>query len=176
MWVLISTKTVPRKVSPDLAARIAKKVPSFVPTVGVFVEQSAADIVKIAKKVGLAGVQLHGDHTVADCETIASELEVFLIKAVRVGTEADVEGLAAFKDSVGYFLLDARVDGQMGGTGQTFPWELAARAKAFKKPIFLAGDSPPKTWPRPLKQRSTVCRGRGQRRRKIARNEKISTK
>jgi phosphoribosylanthranilate isomerase len=90
-------KDSPRKVSPDLAARIAKKVPSFVPTVGVFVEQTAAEIVKIAKKVGLAGVQLHGDHTVADCETIASELEVFLIKAVRVGTEADVEVLAALK-------------------------------------------------------------------------------
>lgn len=132
-------KDSPRKVSPDLAARIAKKVPSFVPTVGVFVEQTAAEIVKIAKKVGLAGVQLHGDHTVADCETIASELEVFLIKAVRVGTEADVDALAAYKDAVGYFLLDARVDGQLGGTGQTFPWELAARAKAFKKPIFLAG-------------------------------------
>lgn len=132
-------KDSPRKVSPDLAARIAKKVPSFVPTVGVFVEQPAADIVKIAKKVGLAGVQLHGDQTVEDCAAIASELEVFLVKAVRVGNESDVDRLAAFQDVVGYFLLDARVEGAMGGTGQTFPWELAARAKAFKKPIFLAG-------------------------------------
>jgi hypothetical protein len=41
----------------------------------------------------------------------------------------------------------------MGGTGQTFPWELAARAKVFKKPIFLAGGlTPSKTWPRPLRR------------------------
>ncbi len=132
-------KDSPRKVSPDLAARIAKKVPSFVPTIGVFVEQSAPEIVKIAKKVGLAGIQLHGEHTPADCEAITSELEVFLIKSVRVAAESDLEVMSGFKDVVNYFLLDARVDGQMGGTGQSFPWELTARAKVFGKPIFLAG-------------------------------------
>jgi phosphoribosylanthranilate isomerase len=132
-------KESPRKVSPDLAARIAKKVPSFVPTVGVFVEQNVADIIKIAKKVGLAGIQLHGDQTVADCEAISGELEVFLIKSVRVASEADLEGLSAYKEIVQNILLDARVDGQMGGTGQTFPWALATRAKVFGKPIFIAG-------------------------------------
>lgn len=138
-------KDSPRKVSPDLAARIAKKVPSFVPTIGVFVEQSAAEIVKIAKKAGLSGIQLHGDQTPADCEVLTSELEVFLIKSVRVAVEADLEVLVGFKDVVNYFLLDARVDGQMGGTGQTFPWELTARAKVFGKPVFLAGGLTPDT-------------------------------
>lgn len=136
-------KDSPRKVSPDLAARIVKKVPSFVPTVGVFVEQSAPEIVKIAKKVGLAGIQLHGEQTPADCESLASELEVFLIKSVRVAVESDLDVLSGFKDVVQYFLLDARVDGQMGGTGQTFPWELTARAKVFGKPVFLAGGLTP---------------------------------
>jgi phosphoribosylanthranilate isomerase len=51
--------------------------------------------------------------------------------------------LSGFKDVVNYFLLDARVDGQMGGTGQTFPWELTARAKVFGKPVFLAGGLTP---------------------------------
>jgi phosphoribosylanthranilate isomerase len=132
-------KESPRKVSPELAARIAAKVPSFVPTIGVFVEQSVPEIVKIAKKVGLAGIQLHGDHTPAECEAIASELEVVLIKSVRVATEADLEVLPGFKDVVNYFLLDARVEGQTGGTGQTFPWDLAVRAKVYGKPLFLAG-------------------------------------
>lgn len=136
-------KDSPRKVSPDLAARIAKKVPSFVPTVGVFVEQTAAEIIKIAQKVGLAGIQLHGDHSPADAEAITAELEVFIIKSVRVATEADLEVLSGFKEVVNYFLLDARVDGQLGGTGQTFPWELTARAKVYGKPVFLAGGLTP---------------------------------
>jgi phosphoribosylanthranilate isomerase len=54
-------KDSPRKVSPDLAARIAKKVPSFVPTIGVFVEQTAAEIVKIAKKWGWRGFNFMGN-------------------------------------------------------------------------------------------------------------------
>ncbi|MBL0058363.1 MAG: phosphoribosylanthranilate isomerase [Elusimicrobia bacterium] len=136
-------KDSPRKVSPDLAARIAKKVPSFVPTIGVFVDQGPAEIVKIAKKVGLGGIQLHGEQTPDDCRAIAGELEVLLIKAFRVAEEKDLDPLAAYKDVVGYFLLDTRVEGLAGGTGQTFPWDLAVRARAFGKPVFLAGGLTP---------------------------------
>lgn len=133
----------PRKVSVDLAARIAKKVPPFVPLVGVFVNQTPAEIVKIAQKVGLGGIQLHGDQTPDDCRAIAGQLESFVMRAFRIGGEADLEPLAAFKEVCKYFLLDARVEGQPGGTGQTFPWDLAARAKSFGVPIFLAGGLTP---------------------------------
>lgn len=136
-------KESPRKVSPEQAAKIARKVPSFVPTVGVFVEQTVPEILKIVQKVGLAGVQLHGDHAPEDARALAEKLEVLLIKAFRVGGEADLEPLAAYKDAVGYFLLDARVEGAAGGTGQTFPWDLAVRARALGKPIFLAGGLTP---------------------------------
>lgn len=136
-------KESPRKVSADQAAKIAKKVPSFVPTVGVFVEQTVPEIIKIAQKVGLAGIQLHGDHTPEDCRALSDALEAFLVKAVRVGQESDLEALAAYKDVVGYFLLDARVEGLAGGTGQTFPWALATRARAYGRPFFLAGGLTP---------------------------------
>ena len=136
-------KESPRKVSPEQAAKIARKVPSFVPTVGVFVEHTVPEILKIAQKVGLTGVQLHGDQTPEDARALSEKLEVLLIKAFRVGGEADLEQLAAYKDVVGYFLLDARVEGVAGGTGQTFPWDLAVRARAFGKPLFLAGGLTP---------------------------------
>lgn len=136
-------KESPRKVSPEQAAKIARKVPSFVPTVGVFVEQTVPEILKIVQKVGLAGVQLHGDHTPEDAHALAEKLEVFLIKAFRVGAESDLDPLPAYKDAVGYFLLDARVEGVAGGTGQTFPWDLAVRARSLGKPIFLAGGLTP---------------------------------
>jgi len=136
-------KDSPRKVSLDLATRMAPKIPPFVPTVGVFVEQTVEEIVKTASKVGLAGVQLHGNHTPEDCRFISERLEVFIVRAFRVAEEKDLEPLPLFVDVCPYFLLDARVDGALGGTGQTFPWDLAVRARAFKKPIFLAGGLTP---------------------------------
>jgi phosphoribosylanthranilate isomerase len=137
-------KESPRKVSPEQAAKIARKVPSFVPTVGVFVEHTVPEILKIAQKVGLTGVQLHGDQTVEDAraslrKTGGSSHQGSSAWAGRPTSNA----LAAYKDVVGYFLLDARVEGVAGGTGQTFPWDLAVRARAFGKPLFLAGGLTP---------------------------------
>ncbi len=142
----------PRKVSPELAARIAKKVPSFVPCVGVFVEQGVDEIVKIAQKTGLMGVQLHGDQTPEDCRVLSERLETFIIKAFRVAQESDLEALAPYQYVCKYFLLDARVEGETGGTGQTFPWELAQRAGAFKVPLFVAGGLTPENVREAVKQ------------------------
>lgn len=133
----------PRKVSPDLAARIAKKVPPFVPTIGVFVEQKVDEILKTVEKVGLMGVQLHGDHTPEDCRAITEKMEVTLLRAFRVGEEKDLEAISPFKGLVSHILLDAKVEGQAGGTGQVFPWALARQAKAFGMPVFLAGGLTP---------------------------------
>lgn len=136
-------KDSPRKVSPEQAAKITAKVPPFVTTVGVFVEQTPEQIVKIAQKANLGAIQLHGDQTPEDCRAIAEKLETPLIKVFRVGEEKDLEGIAAFEGAVQYLMLDARVDGQPGGTGQTFPWELAAKAKFARLPVFLAGGLTP---------------------------------
>ncbi|MBK8870318.1 MAG: hypothetical protein IPN19_04530 [Elusimicrobia bacterium] len=169
-------KDSPRNVSPDLAARIAKKVPSFVPTVGVFVEQTAAEIVKIAKKVGLAGVQLHGDHTVADCESIASELEgVFSSRRFEWGPR---------RTWTRWRLIKMPWAISCWTPGWTANW--AARAKPFrgtwrrgrkrlKNRFSWPGDSPLKTWPRPLKRRNRSP-WTWPAALKNLRNEKISTK
>lgn len=133
----------PRKVSPDLAGRVARKVPPFVPTVGVFVDHSVEDIVKIAQKVGLQGIQLHGEYSPEDCRRLSEQLESFLMRVFRVATAADLESLGAYKEVCKYFLLDAKVEDQPGGTGQTFPWELATQARGFGVPVFLAGGLTP---------------------------------
>ena len=128
----------PRKVSVDLAARIANKVPPFVPLLGVFVNQTPAEIVKIAQKVGLGGIQLHGDQTPDDCRAIAGQLESFVMRAFRIGGEADLEPLAAFQEVCKYVLLDARVEDQPGGPCQTVHWALGARAESCGCRISLA--------------------------------------
>ena len=136
-------KDSPRKVSPDVAEQIARKVPPFVTTVGVFVEQGPEEIVKIVRKVGLMGVQLHGDHTPEDAWAVAEKAEVTLIRAVRVAEEKDLEAIAAFQGIVSHVLLDAKVEGLAGGTGTLVPWVLAAQSKSFGVPLFLAGGLTP---------------------------------
>jgi phosphoribosylanthranilate isomerase len=135
----------PRKVSPELAARIVAKVPPFVPCVGVFVDQEVKDILKIVQKAGLMGVQLHGEQTPEDCRALREQLEdsVLLMKAFRVAQESDVEAMSAYQGLCSHFLLDARVEDQPGGTGQSFPWELAERAKFYRTPLFVAGGLTP---------------------------------
>jgi phosphoribosylanthranilate isomerase len=41
------------------------------------------------------------------------------------------------------WLLDAYSPGKPGGTGETFNWDLALRAQAMGRPIFLAGGLTP---------------------------------
>jgi phosphoribosylanthranilate isomerase len=133
----------PRKVSPDLAARIVKKVPPFIPCVGVFVEQKAEEVLRIVEKTGLMGVQLHGDHTPEDARTVTERMEVSVIRAVRVAAEEDLAVIASFRGAATHVLLDAKVEGLAGGTGKTFPWTLAKRAASFGLPVFLAGGLTP---------------------------------
>jgi phosphoribosylanthranilate isomerase len=136
----------PRKVSPEMAAKIVKAVPSFVPCVGVFVDHPVDGILKVVQKTGLMGIQLHGDmYTPGDCRWIRENLDesVLLIKVFRVAGENDLEGMVLYRDLVTYCLLDARVEGTVGGTGQTFPWDLAVKAQAGGVKIFLAGGLTP---------------------------------
>ena len=61
-----------------------------------------------------------------------------MIKAVRVAIIDDVGSVMDYT-AVGAVLLDSRSDAARGGTGETFDWSLALRAKAAGKPLILAG-------------------------------------
>lgn len=99
--------------------------------VGVFVDQSEAEIARIRAEVGLDCVQLHGDEPPALVERFLPHA----YKAIRV--RGDV--LAAVRSFPGeHVLLDAYVPGWPGGTGATFDWQLA-RAVAAERKLTLAG-------------------------------------
>ena len=66
------------------------------------------------------------------------------IKAFRMRDESTLAEIAAYPDPVGAILLDTYQHNKLGGSGETFNWELAARAKTLTdRPIILAGGLTP---------------------------------
>jgi phosphoribosylanthranilate isomerase len=123
----------PRYVDPFRARAIAARLPPFVTTVGVFVNQPTAYIAGVASLVRLGAVQLHGDETPGAAEA----LPLPVIKAIRLG-DAGIAGWPARTT----LLLDAHDPVRRGGTGQTIDWSAAA-AVAAERRVLLAGGLTP---------------------------------
>jgi phosphoribosylanthranilate isomerase len=136
-------KESPRKVSVNKAKEMIEKLPSFVTSVGDFVDEELNEVVKIAKKSALKMIQLHGNETVDYCSQLVLLTSLPIIKCFRIENEGSLQQLEAYKDVANYFLLDAHVPGQPGGTGEVFNWDIAVKAKELNKPMFLAGGLTP---------------------------------
>lgn len=134
----------PRRIDASAAAAIISKLPPFVQTVGVFANQSAEEILEIMKVSGARYAQLCGE--LPDVRVLSGGLGCGrIIRALRIRSDEDIE--AAMEECPGCscaaFLLDAHVEGMMGGTGHTIDWSLAARAGVLGRPIILAGGLTP---------------------------------
>ena len=127
----------PRSVTMKVAREIISKLPPFVDSVGVFVNETVERVNKVADYCGLDLVQLHGEESPAFCQKIHRRV----IKAFRI------KDLQSFKKLDKYpvsgFLLDTFSENLHGGTGKVFDWNLAHRAKKMG-PIILAGGLTPR--------------------------------
>lgn len=124
----------PRYVEPEAAAEIARALPADVAPVGVFVDPAVDDVRRIAARVGLAAVQLHGDEPATLCDGLPYRV----LKAVPVVTGAATRAAAERVPRRVTVLLDARDPVRRGGTGRTVDWGVAAEVAARRR-IFLAG-------------------------------------
>ena len=129
----------PRYVAPAKAGMIVRRLPKRVLTIGVFVNESEPKMLEIARAVGLDALQLHGDETPAMVTRLKRSFPV--IKAIRVKMSSRAGQLVRFRAATALLLdgFDAR---RRGGTGKTFDWEIARRAKRYGR-IFLAGGLTP---------------------------------
>jgi phosphoribosylanthranilate isomerase len=127
----------PRYIAPAKAAEIIRKLPAFIDTAGVFVNESVEHIHETKNLCQLDWVQLHGDEDPEFCRQFLSD-NVKIMKAIRVKSQADVEKADGFfTDAV---LLDAFDPEKYGGTGITFDWNIIGH---ISKRIFLAGGIKP---------------------------------
>lgn len=128
----------PRFISAREARAIVEALPVEVSTVGVFVNETEADLLRTADEAGMRAVQLHGDETPAYCARLRGKLT---IKALRASDEFDPASASSYEtDAV---LLDAYVPGEWGGTGRVCDWEAARRVRAIVPRLYLAGGLAP---------------------------------
>jgi len=125
----------PRKVPEDTVKRIVGKLPPYVSKVGVFVNEDLKNIERIAKSCKLDIAQLHGDESPEFCNEVKKFTKI--IKAFRLKDEGCLKAIPDYDADL--YLLDAYSDELYGGTGKTFNWDLAVKAKEFGKDIILAG-------------------------------------
>ncbi|WP_300440780.1 phosphoribosylanthranilate isomerase [Zoogloea sp.] len=122
----------PRFVSFERAAELARLIPPFVTTVGLFVNAGRDYVENALEAVPLQVLQFHGDETEADCVGYGLPY----IKAGRMRPGLDLLKYAASFPCAQGLLLDAFVEGY-GGGGEAFDWSLIP--SGLPLPLILSG-------------------------------------
>jgi phosphoribosylanthranilate isomerase len=127
----------PRSVSVGDAADIIRALPGFVIKAGVFVNAPADLVHHCICECGLNLLQFHGDEPPDYCR----QFGLMSMKAFRIRDETSLKALPEYQTDA--WLLDAFAPDKRGGTGESFNWDLAVRAREMGRPIFLAGGLTP---------------------------------
>ena len=130
-----------RSCDPGAAVGIARALRRRVEICGIFVNQPIEEIAALAEEVPLSMVQLHGDEGPSFCSEVARRTGARVLKAAGIASRADLQALQAFRN-VDFHLVDARVPGLRGGTGQTVDWDLIASRRS-PVPLVLSGGLTP---------------------------------
>jgi phosphoribosylanthranilate isomerase len=129
----------PRYIQPAAARQIIRRLPERIEAVGVFVNETEAKMLAIARRVGLDYLQLHGEELPEQVARLKRKIPV--IKAVRVRDSFRPKQLDSF-GRASAILLDGFEARRHGGTGKTFKWSLARGSNGSRR-IFLAGGLTP---------------------------------
>jgi len=132
----------PRMLTPERAAEVLHDVPRGVRRVGVFADQSAAEVARIVDAVGLDVVQVHGATDARRLDDLRGALSAAIWPVIRVAGTQLPEATGELLRLADGLLLDALVPGALGGTGVTLAWTGIAhelRRIRGNTPIILAG-------------------------------------
>ena len=109
--------------------------------VGVFVDETAQNIITRVVNYKLDLVQLHGHETPTLIRnlrrTLADIRPVKFIKAISVSSRDDIAAYRDYEDCVDYFLFDTKCK-TVGGSGEQFDWSVLD-AYDGTRPFLLSG-------------------------------------
>ncbi len=125
-----------RYIEPKKAQSIISKLPLFVTTVGVFVNQELDEIRNIKEEAGFDVFQLHGDESPDFC----NKLEGKVIKTIRVKDDINPKEIESYPAQA--ILFDTHSTKGYGGTGESFRWEILRDLDTSKRIILSGGLTP----------------------------------
>jgi len=129
----------PRTIAWNAAQEIARRLPADATAVAVFANPTGDDVARVRALFPSAIIQLSGEESPEFVRSVGGRL----MKAVHVGSESSAEiESACDRFAPALPLLDTKVAGAYGGTGQTFDWSAVARVSRWR-PLVVAGGLTP---------------------------------
>jgi phosphoribosylanthranilate isomerase len=125
----------PRRILPEAARGIIRRLPPFIKSVGVFVNEAPERITEIVSLCGIDLIQLHGKESPDVCAQFMPRV----IKAIAVKDDSVLKDIPSYRGNVKGLLLDTYSEKMAGGVGKVFNWDLAIKIREMGMPIILAG-------------------------------------
>jgi phosphoribosylanthranilate isomerase len=122
-----------RRISPEEGARINRMVRGSVKRVGVFVDETVDNVLRIARMCALDFIQLHGSEPPEYLE----ELDQPVIKAFSVSGPVNAAEIKKWKAWA--YLLDTAAGEKSGGTGRSFDWNWLRELNGLDNLILAGG-------------------------------------
>ena len=129
-----------RRISQEQAQRLVQEKSDAIAAVGVFVNESSEIICRMAEQLHLQVIQLHGNESAEQIQTLQQKTGLPVWKALRIGTLEELE--AAGTNPADCLILEGKTGAGIGGTGVCADWELLAR-HSWNRSFFLAGGLQP---------------------------------
>ena len=129
-----------RSISQEQALRLVQEKSDAIAAVGVFVNESSEIICRMAEQLHLQVIQLHGNESAEQIQTLQQKTGLPVWKALRIGTLEELE--AAGTNPADCLILEGKTGAGIGGTGVCADWELLAR-HSWNRSFFLAGGLQP---------------------------------
>lgn len=120
-----------RYIQPAKARVIIDHLPAHLVKVGVFVNETPEEVMRIYDYCHLDMIQFHGDESPGFCRKFPKNR---IIKALELKTLEDLGKAPLY--AVAAILADSRHAGLYGGTGKTSNWDMASR---LSQPLILSG-------------------------------------
>ncbi|MEP6685505.1 MAG: phosphoribosylanthranilate isomerase [Verrucomicrobiota bacterium] len=128
-----SSRCISLTTGTEITAAVRSRFPR-IKFVGVFVDQELELVRRIKNELALDAVQLHGEESTDYARNLGGP---FVIKALRVRPGFSTSTAAAYPCDA--TLLDSWSANAPGGTGETFPWTVAASLRPLVRRLVLAG-------------------------------------
>ena len=125
----------PRYAEP-LDSRVLAALPATIKKIGVFVNEDIENILTIAYKYKLDGLQLHGSELVDMCRKL-KKLGYIIIKAFPIAEAYNFKVTKSYEGVCDYFLFDTKTEAY-GGSGVKFNWQML-KEYTGETPFLLSG-------------------------------------